>query len=147
MNKTITYLALSVFAMTIVSCGGNQESEEENVFVADTNAVQSNEIEQDPGTVENLDNETFSNYLAEKGGLLIDVRTADEFADGHIEGAVNKDYTNGDFEAFADSLDTMRPVFVYCQAGGRSGKARDMLVDKDFLEVYNLENGYGAWEE
>lgn len=147
MNKTITYLALSFVTMTFVSCGGAEETEEDNVFVADTNAVESNEIEQDPGTVENLNNETFGNYLAEKGGLLIDVRTAEEYADGHIDGAINRDFTNGDFEAYSDSLDTMSPVFVYCQSGGRSGKARDMLVDKDFLEVYNLENGYGAWEE
>lgn len=147
MNKRISYLAVTAVTMTLLACGGSEESEEDNVFAADTTSIDSNEIDEDPGTVENLDNETFSTYLAEKGGLLIDVRTAEEYSEGHIEGAVNKDVTNGDFEAFIDSLDTSSPVFVYCQAGGRSGNARDMLVDNDFIEVYNLENGYGAWEE
>jgi len=78
-------------------------------------------------------------------GLLLDVRTAEEFNEGHIEGAVNIDFYGDTFENSLDSLDPQTTVLVYCQAGGRSGQAMEMLNNKGFSEVYNLVGGYGNW--
>ena len=99
------------------------------------------------GVVEDLNNTLFEAYWHEKGGWLIDVRTPEEYSDGFIDGAININFNNGDFENAIDTLDTSLAVFVYCQGGGRSGKARDMLVENGFLEVYNLKSGYSNWVE
>jgi rhodanese-related sulfurtransferase len=146
LNTIATIFAASFF---MFACGGGEESEE---TTAETNETEEVEVTEEESEVEStiaedLDNATFSSYLSEKGGVLIDVRTADEFADGAIEGAINLDWTNGDFEAAIDTMDRATAVFVYCAAGGRSGSAKDHLVQNDFIEVYNLANGYSNWEE
>jgi len=84
--------------------------------------------------------------LIEKGNLtIVDVRTPEECAGGMIEGAINIDFRSDDFKAKMDELDKTKPVLVYCAAGGRSGKTKDMLHDMKFNAVYNLLGGYGNW--
>lgn len=77
--------------------------------------------------------------------LLVDVRTPGEFSGGTIAGAVNIDYTAADFSQKIDGLSKDKPVYIFCQSGGRSGKALKVFADKGFPEVYNLIGGYGAW--
>ena len=54
---------------------------------------------------------------------LIDVRTPEEFAKGHLEGAKNINFNANDFDNQITQLDKAKPVFIYCHSGGRSGKA------------------------
>ncbi|OIQ36787.1 MAG: hypothetical protein BM555_02040 [Crocinitomix sp. MedPE-SWsnd] len=103
--------------------------------------------ELEPQTVRDLENEEFNSLLAETNGFLLDVRTPEEFEAGNIEGSVNINFYDENFEEQLDSLDTMTPVFVYCKAGGRSAQARDILVEKDFIEVYNLSGGFSNWSK
>ena len=92
--------------------------------------------------------EQFLQTLGEKqGAQLVDVRTAQEFAEGHLQGAQNSDYNNGAFEANLNSLDKSKPVFVYCLSGGRSAKASSLLHEKGFAEVYDLKGGILAWRQ
>jgi len=84
--------------------------------------------------------------LIEKGeGLLLDVRTPEEFEKGHIEGAVNLDYHSEDFATRIDSLDRSRPVYVYCRSGGRSSRTMMLMETQGFVAVYNMLGGYRAW--
>lgn len=76
---------------------------------------------------------------------LIDVRTPNEFAGGNIEGAVNINFFDDDFEAQIAKLNKDLPTFVYCQAGGRSQKACNAFEKLGFKEIYELEVGYGGW--
>lgn len=69
---------------------------------------------------------------------LIDVRTAGEFADGHIAGAVNMDINNGTFQQGMNSLDKSKPVFVYCLSGGRSSAAASALRQAGFKSVFEM---------
>ncbi|MCI5083571.1 MAG: rhodanese-like domain-containing protein [Saprospiraceae bacterium] len=76
---------------------------------------------------------------------LIDVRTPQEFEDGHLDGAVNIDYYSSDF---AEQLSTLKrdvPVLVYCRSGGRSAKASAMMRELDFETVYDMQGGFMAW--
>jgi rhodanese-related sulfurtransferase len=79
--------------------------------------------------------------------LILDVRTPDEFAAGHIEGAVNIDWYNPQFKAEIAALDKSKPVFVYCAVGGRSGQAKKLLNSEGFKEVHNLNGGIEAWKK
>ncbi|MGK9127880.1 thioredoxin domain-containing protein [Olivibacter sp. SA151] len=77
---------------------------------------------------------------------LIDVRTADEFADGHLEHALNIDIKDNDFDKEVSRLDRTKPVFVYCLGGSRSAKATATLKELGFKEIYDLKGGIMAWK-
>lgn len=139
-------LAIAFGFVLFISCSSSTESTDVETAIDDTtNQVEI--IEAATSTIENLSNEAFKEKISSSGGILIDVRTPEEYAQGHIENAINLDYSGGVFESAIDTLDPNTPVLVYCQAGGRSGKARDLLVEKKFLTVYNLTTGYGQWAE
>lgn len=77
---------------------------------------------------------------------IIDVRTLDEYQQGHIEDATNIDYYGDDFDEQIDKLPKDKTYMVYCRSGGRSAKAMKIMQDKGFA-VYNVEGGITAWKE
>jgi rhodanese-related sulfurtransferase len=85
--------------------------------------------------------------MKEPTSQIVDVRTAEEFAGGHIANAVNMDVTSDDFDSKIQSLDTEKPVMVYCKSGGRSAKAASILKEKGFKNVYDLDGGILGWED
>ncbi|MCB9686950.1 MAG: rhodanese-like domain-containing protein [Alphaproteobacteria bacterium] len=83
----------------------------------------------------------------EKGAKVIDVRTPEEFASGHVPGAVNVPL--GTFEAKATDpamtgIDPNVPTYVICQSGGRSSRAADQLAAGGYAAV-NVKGGTSAW--
>ncbi|HEX9952064.1 MAG TPA: rhodanese-like domain-containing protein [Rubricoccaceae bacterium] len=71
------------------------------------------------------------------GALVVDVRTAAEYASGHVAGARNVDVNGGQFEAALDSVDRATPVYLYCRTGRRSGAAAEALTRMGFETVVN----------
>lgn len=95
-----------------------------------------------------LSADDFKTQLAKDSTVqLVDVRTPDEFATGHIEGAQNINYWGDDFEAAIEKLDKKRPVMLYCKTGVRSGKAAAVMQKLGFTALYNLEGGYLNWQK
>ncbi|MFK8055239.1 MAG: rhodanese-like domain-containing protein [Saprospiraceae bacterium] len=84
-------------------------------------------------------------YEEESTALLIDCRTPAEVSRGTIEGAMNLDFRSPTFLADAEKLDKSQPVYVYCQAGGRSAAAAEELKTLGFKEVHDMKGGYGAF--
>ena len=77
---------------------------------------------------------------------LVDVRTPEEFSEGHLENAINIDVTADDFDAKVASLDKEKPVMVYCKSGGRSAKASARLKELGFKTISDLEGGITNWK-
>ena len=78
--------------------------------------------------------------------VIIDVRTDDEFSTGYIEGAVNIDFYMGSkFISEIDKLDKSKSYFIYCKSGARSGQTCELMKQKGFKKVYNLEGGILGW--
>jgi rhodanese-related sulfurtransferase len=69
---------------------------------------------------------------------IIDVRTPEEFAAGHLEGAINYDYEGGTLEAALSSLDPSVEYVVYCQSGRRSALATTLMEAAGFTSVTDL---------
>ncbi len=69
--------------------------------------------------------------------VVIDVRTPEEFAQGHLEGAINLDLTAPDFHEKIARLDPNRTYYLYCRSGNRSGLATQLLRERG-LEAYNI---------
>lgn len=98
-------------------------------------------------SVKRLDPQNFEKKLKEsKEPILVDVRTAGEYAQGHLANALLIDINSNDFKSRANKLDKSKPVFVYCKAGSRSSAAADVLSDLGFKEIYDLNGGIMAWQ-
>lgn len=88
----------------------------------------------------------FSEKLAENPeAILIDVRTPEEFADGHLEDAINIDWKGSDFGEQVAELDKTTPVYVYCLSGGRSKGAANFLKKQGFETVIEMDGGMMKW--
>jgi thioredoxin 1 len=83
---------------------------------------------------------------ATKNKVILDVRTADEFKEGHLPAAIQIDYYASEFKNRVKQLDKSKPIFVYCKGGGRSSSSCEILKGLGFKEVYNLEGGIIDWK-
>jgi rhodanese-related sulfurtransferase len=78
--------------------------------------------------------------------VILDVRTPDEFAAGHIAGAKNADFLGDDFEKQIAALDPAMRVLVHCAAGSRSAQAvKQIEALKKFELIYHLQAGFKGW--
>ncbi len=97
---------------------------------------------------ESLEPQAFKSKIeATPDGVVLDVRTPEEVAQGVISGAKVIDFKGADFDQQIGSLDKSKPYFVYCASGGRSGKTATLMKEKGFTNVYSLEGGLTAWKE
>lgn len=92
-----------------------------------------------------VDAQQFAEVIANKDVQLVDVRTPEEFSEGHIPGAVNMDVKSADFDAQIAQLDSSRPVAVYCRSGRRSKLAAERMVNAGF-QVTELSEGILSWQ-
>jgi phage shock protein E len=79
--------------------------------------------------------------------VILDVRTAEEYAAGHIPGAVLIDVKKPDFQEKIDKLDKGKTYLVHCRSGVRSVTACTAMEKAGFKETYNLLGGIRAWAE
>lgn len=75
---------------------------------------------------------------------LVDVRTPEEYAAGHLVGAVNINFEAADFTEQIKKLNKTAPVMVYCFSGGRSAEAAKILQREGYT-VYDMKDGYRKW--
>ncbi|MEX0594146.1 MAG: rhodanese-like domain-containing protein [Balneolaceae bacterium] len=82
------------------------------------------------------------NQIQERPGIIIDVRTPEEYAQGHLtrtDQLIN--FMDDDFEDRAGELDRNQTYYLYCRSGNRSGQAMKWMQENGFEEVYNI-GGY-----
>jgi rhodanese-related sulfurtransferase len=85
----------------------------------------------------------------EKGvnGIILDVRTPGEVAQGKIPGSMAMDYYAPDFLTKVNELPKDKEIYLYCAVGARSGEAASLLIEKGFTKVYHLSGGIQAWAQ
>lgn len=92
-----------------------------------------------------VDAATAADLLAEGDGVLLDIRTPEEFAAGKIAGSQNIDFYAADFAAQLDRLDKDATYFVYCRSGNRSSLSMNTFADLGFSSVYEIDGGILNW--
>jgi phage shock protein E len=86
--------------------------------------------------------EQFQKQVSKNPGIVIDVRTQEEYDAGHLAMTDrHHDLLNGDFEAQLSSLDKDSTYYLYCRSGNRSGQALELMKENGFEQVYNI-GGY-----
>jgi rhodanese-related sulfurtransferase len=99
------------------------------------------------GNFENADVNEFAELVADTNVVVLDVRTASEFAEGHLERSVNIDYHQSDFvEKAKAALPIDKKIAVYCRSGRRSAGAAGKLGAVGY-KLVNLKGGIIAWKE
>ena len=94
----------------------------------------------------NIDVAEWEKLRKDASVVVLDVRTAEEFADGHMPGAINLDIRGGKFAETLAGLDKSKTYLVHCAVGGRSAKACGQMDGMKFDKVLNLSGGITAWE-
>ena len=84
-----------------------------------------------------------------KNPVIIDVRTANEFQQGHIANAINIDFLAEDLWEKIETYDPKQTFFVYCRSGRRSIRVCTLMRNGGFdnNRVFNLDGGLVAWRE
>jgi rhodanese-related sulfurtransferase len=98
------------------------------------------------GAAKKLDAQAFDEKIKQTNAYnLIDIRTPEEYTQGHLAKAVMIDFYSSDFKSELAKLDKTKPLFYYCAAGNRSGKTVPILQELGFKEVYELKVGFNGW--
>jgi len=87
----------------------------------------------------------FAKTIEDKSVVILDVRTAGEFMEGHIAGAINIDVEGMQFDTEIGKLDKRLTYAVYCHSGRRSGIATEKMSLASFTHLYNLPGGAQDW--
>lgn len=123
----------------LAACGSDDASSDTTVAAAAAPAPVS------PITAATPDE--FVAVIGEPGITLVDVRTPEEFAAGHIDGAINIDFQAPDFADQVGALDMSAPYAIYCHSGNRSGQAEAIMAGLGFTDMTDLTGGITAWTE
>ncbi len=97
--------------------------------------------------VKNVDAKEAAKLVADGTVTVLDVRTAEEFSEGHIAGATNINFMAKDFAAQVGRLDRDKVYLLHCASGGRSKRCLPQLQQFGFKQIYHLDGGFSAWEE
>jgi phage shock protein E len=111
-------LVLSLLFIAFFSCAGPQQTT--------------------PVQVQNLSPQELKGHRMSGKTRMVDVRTPEEFAEGHLTGAINSDYRNGDFAEEMKGWDKDKVYYLYCATGNRSGKAAELMKEAGFRHIYNV---------
>ena len=145
LRRSFAVVAL-VAAVGLAACGSDDLSSDDVAAAegisdaASSQAVASSPSLIDPAAAAAL-------LAAPPAGLVVlDVRTPEEFAAGHLDGAVMIDFQSPSFAADVVGLGEDMPVFVYCRSGNRSAQAVAAMVQLGFTDITELDGGVVAWE-
>lgn len=122
MKRILYYsIIMGIFAMLFGSCQSSQK-------------------------IETVDSATFKERISGASEVqLLDVRTAEEFAEGHLESAINIDVQGPSFtKKVSEQLDKSQPIYLYCRSGKRSMMAAKGL-EKEGYSIVNLKDGILGW--
>ena len=95
--------------------------------------------------VKNINSNEFIELMNDGSSIVLDVRTAQEVANGVIQNAINIDINSPSFPDKIQSLDKSKKHLVYCHSGQRSFFACNVMNQNGFTDLYNLQGGIINW--
>lgn len=130
-NKITLSLAL-VGGLFLASCQTNQVD-----YVATTE-----EIQKVTASLNNVNQIDFTNDT----NVLIDVRTPEEYAEGHVKGAINLNVSEEDFAKKVSELDSTKNYYIYCRSGVRAKSAEAIMLENNLKKIHTFQDGMMTYE-
>lgn len=140
-------------AITVAACSGETKKDSDPSVLPSMPSLAAAErapsrTASETAAFRNVSVEDASAMISDNGNLVVlDVRTPEEFAAGHIEGAVNLNARSETFIEDLAKLDKDAPYLVHCRSGRRSAKAVAAMQDAEFQNVAHLDAGLNGWSE
>lgn len=96
---------------------------------------------------EAVDVKEFQKGIKRKNAVILDIRTPEEYAQGHLRNSININWKNQEeFKTKIAEYDKEKAFFIYCRSGVRSEKASEWLRRNGFHSVKDLNGGIQAWK-
>ncbi len=144
MNIAKTIILLFVITLFTFSCkNANEIRERAKINTAHKVKIIKVEKPTNLGVIKKVSVSEFKDLMAK--GILVDVRTPEEFSIGHLNGAVNINFKKQTFPDYINAINKEEPVLIYCRSGNRSGKAALVMQSLGFKEVIDLAKGFKGW--
>lgn len=141
----IAALAAASLALTVGLTGCSSDADSSTASAAETSTSQGYGADQAPSSPVRVGVAEFADVIADPGVTIVDVRTPQEYAEGHIEGAVNIPVESADFLDRVGELDPAGTYAVYCRSGNRSQGAVDGMSSIGINGIVELESGTNGW--
>lgn len=122
--KAFAVSIISILFLLLTACSGSSQSQ----------------------GVKDLDAQAFAQQLKKEPGVVLDVRTPEEYSEGHLPNAQLLNFYDDDFRSKLQQLDKDKTYYVYCRSGGRSSRAVALMKELGFKKVYNLKGGIMQWQ-
>ena len=136
--------ALTLSALTLAACGGSSETTSSDSTPAPASAP----ADASEASLLLVSPEDAAATIADapENLVVLDVRTPEEFDEGHIDGAVMLDFYRDDFADELAKLDPDVPYVLYCRSGSRSGQTLAIMDSLGFTEVTEVDGGVINWQ-
>lgn len=130
-NKFVLTMAL-VGGILFTSCQTNQVEK----------VTSTEEIQQIISSLNNVNQVDLSN----PNNVLIDVRTPEEYAEGHVPGAINLNVKDNNFGKKVSELDSTKNYYIYCRSGVRAKSAEAIMLENNLKKVHTFQDGMLTYE-
>jgi len=153
MKKMNLLLPMTLVAMTALTGCSNSEAVDASTLPKAATSTATNSTDTTTVASAKVQEMSQANLLSwqeaeESAYTLIDVRTPEEFASGHITGAINIPHNQILNDTTIMSKYTDSPVVIYCRSGARAGKVSELLEQKNLSDnVYHLSGDILGWNE
>ncbi len=138
MKSLMKFVLTLTLVISLAACGQSQSND-----AGQQRDDQKTEVVQ--GSYRDADPATFRELVNEKKGVVLDVRTPGEYAEGHLPGAMDIDFLSDDFSEKVEKLDRDTTYLVYCRSGHRSHQAAKRMEEMGF-KVVNMKGGIMNWQ-
>ena len=142
-SKQSAAALLAVGTLALAGCSSDTNSSDPTAQTTETTTQEQGTNSQVNQVV---DAEEFATVIEQPDVVILDVRTPEEFDEGHIEGALNIDVNGPDFTAEIAELDPSTTYAVYCRSGNRSAVAVQHMSTEGFTSLYDLDGGVVSWQ-
>jgi len=137
-------VGIAGFSLLLASCGGDEPEADVPATASTADNVEGATTINGISTI-SVDDAALITDNPPEDLVVLDVRTPEEFAEGHLEGAVLVDFYDADFAEQLAALDAGAPYLVYCRSGNRSGQALGVMQQLGFTSAVDVDGGIVAW--
>lgn len=141
----VAFVGAAGLALTVGLAGCSSDSGDTAEAAEQTQVQGTGAVVAAPDSPVRVGVQEFADVIASPGVTIVDVRTPEEYAQGHIEGAVNIPVEYPDFMDQVGQLDPNGTYAVYCRSGNRSQAAVAGMSEVGINGIFELESGTNGW--